>query len=419
MKGDITRRDFVRRAGLGSLGAIAAAGVLQESILNATETVPDMKITKIDVVRDHKFEGKNLQQMWIRLYTDNGIIGVGETYWNTNAQVGVLRDKKNLLLGHDAIEMTSPMLDFRFNSWGGSSGADMKVISAINMAQWDILGKAANMPVYKLLGGKFRPKQRLYNTSNSIADMHMSKDAGKITKFLIDKGVKGVKIWPYDTVALKNKGSYISPSEREQCLDWVKRIRATAGNDFEIGLEFHTHWNLPSALKIARDLEPYDVMWLEDIMGEDNMESYAILCRDTSCPVAVSERLATKYRFREALDAKAADIIILDIAWCGGISEAKKIVDMADTYNIPFATHNFGGCVLWMSSIHLGAAAKNCYITESSWEMYHNIFPYFIRNVPVPEDGYVSPPEGPGLGIEFSDEPIRNGDAVVEIIGEV
>jgi L-alanine-DL-glutamate epimerase-like enolase superfamily enzyme len=409
----------LHRAGAGSIGALVASSLLPEPALNAAASVPEMKITKIDVVRDLQFEGRKLQPMWVRLHTDNGIMGVGETYWNTNVQVGVLQDKKDLLLGHDAIEMTSPMLDLRFNSWGGASGADMKVISAINMAQWDILGQAANMPVYKLLGGKFRDKQRLYNTSNSLAGMHMNQDAEKITRFLMDQGIKGVKIWPYDDVARKNKGSFITPGERDECLDWVKRIRDTAGKDFEIGLEFHTHWNLPSALKIARDLEPYDVMWLEDIIGEDNVDAYSVLCRDTSCPVAVSERLATKYRFREVLEAGAADIIILDIAWCGGISEAKKIVDMADAYYIPFATHNYGGPVLWMSSIHLGTAAKNCYITESSWEMYHNVFPYFIKNTPVPVDGYVTPPEGPGLGIEFNDEPIKNGDAVVELIGEL
>lgn len=413
------RRDFIKKAGMGSLGTMAAAGMLPQPATDAVDAVPEMKIKKIDVVYDHKFEGRSLQQMWVRLYTDNGIVGVGETYWNTNAQIGVLKDKKNLILGHDAIEMTTFMDTIRNDSWGGSNGADMKIISALNMAQWDILGKAANMPVYKLLGGKFRPKQRLYNTSNAVAGMTMEKDAEKMTRFFMDKGIKGVKIWPYDPVAARNQGSFISPSEREQCLDWIKRIRNTAGKDFEIGIEFHTRWNLPSALKIAKDLEPYDVMWLEDILGEDNMDSYSILCRDTSCPVAVSERLATKFRFREVLERKAADIIILDIAWCGGISEAKKIVDMADAYYIPFATHNYGGPVLWMSSIHLGTAAKNCYITESSWEMYNNVFPYFIKNVPVPADGYVSPPEGPGLGVEFSDEPIRRGDAKVEVIGEI
>ncbi|HOU02295.1 MAG TPA: mandelate racemase/muconate lactonizing enzyme family protein [Bacteroidales bacterium] len=418
-KRNMLRRDFIKNAGLCSLGTLAANGMLAEPATAAVNTVPEMKIKKIDVVRDHKFQGRSLQQMWVRLYTDNGIVGVGETYWNTNAQVGVLRDKKNMILGHDAIEMTTFMDDIRNDSWGGSSGADMKIISAINMAQWDILGKAANMPVYKLLGGKYRPQLRLYNTSNAVAGMTMEKDAEKMTRFFMDKGIKGVKIWPYDPVAARNKGSYISPAEREQCLDWIKRIRNTAGKDFEIGLEFHTRWNLPSALKIAKDLEPYDVMWLEDILGEDNMETYSILCRDTSCPVAVSERLATKFRFREVLERKAADIIILDIAWCGGISEAKKIVDMADAYYIPFATHNYGGCVLWMSSIHLGTAAHNCFITESSWEMYTNVFPYFIKNVPVPVNGFVSAPEGPGLGIEFNDEPIKNGDAIVEIIGEI
>ncbi len=413
------RRHFLKTAGLGSIGALAAGGILPEQATAAVETAPEMKIKKIDVVRDLKFQGRKLQPMWVRLYTDNGIVGVGETYWNTNAQVGVLKDKKDYLLGHDALEMTTIMDEIRYSSWGGSSGADMKIISAINMAQWDILGKAANMPVYKLLGGKYRAKQRLYNTSNAVAGMSMENDAEKMTKWLMDKGIKGVKIWPYDETANKNQGSYISPSERDKCLDWIKRIRNTAGKDFEIGIEFHTRWNLPSALKIAKDLEPYDVMWLEDILGEDNMDSYSILCRDTSCSVAVSERLATKFRFREVLERKAADIIILDIAWCGGISEAKKIVDMADAYYIPFATHNYGGPLLWASSIHLGTAAKNCFITESSWDMYTNVFPYFIKNVPRVVDGFVTPPEGPGLGLEFNDEPIKNGDAIVEVIGEL
>jgi galactonate dehydratase len=413
------RRNFIKTAGLGSIGTLAAAGMLPEQATAAVNTVPDMKITKVDVVRDMKFKGQNLQQMWVRLYTNNGIVGVGETYWNTNAQVGVLKDKKNLILGQDALEMTSFMDKIRMDSWGGASGADMKIISALNMAQWDILGKAANMPIYKLLGGKYRAKQRLYNTSNAVAGMNMKDDAEKMSKWLMDKGIKGVKIWPYDETANKNQGAYISGSEREKCLDWIKRIRNTCGKEFEIAIECHTRWNLPSALKIAKDLEPYDVMWIEDILGEDNMDSYATLCRDTSSTIAVSERLATKYRFREVFEAKAADVIILDIAWCGGISEAKKIVDMADAYYIPFATHNYGGPLLWVSSIHLGTAAKNCFITESSWEMYTNVFPYFIKNVPKVVDGYVTPLEGPGLGVEFNDEPFKNGDAVVEVIGEL
>lgn len=407
---------------MGSLGTMAAAGLLPDPAISAVNSVAgEMKIKKIDVVRDHKFKGQKLQQMWVRLYTDNGLVGVGETYWNTNAQVGVLKDKKDLILGHDAIEMTTFMDDIRSQSWGGSSGADMKIISALNMAQWDILGKAANMPLYKLLGGKYRAKQRLYNTSNSIGSMNMHDDAEKLVKFLMDKGIKGIKIWPFDYYGIteRNKGNFITASERDKCLDWVKRIRNTAGKDFEIGIEMHTRWNLPSALKIAKDMEPYDVMWLEDALGEDNMDSYSILCRDTSCPIAVSERLATKFRFREVFEKKAADIIILDLAWCGGISEGKKIVDMADAHYIPFATHNFGGPLLWVSSIHLATASRNHFITESSWESYNNVFPYFIKNVPQVVDGYVSPLEGPGLGVEYSDEPIKNGDAIVEVIGEI
>lgn len=125
--------------------------MLPKAATDAVNSVPEMKIRKIDVVYDQKYQGRSLQQMWVRLYTDNGITGVGETYWNTEAQIGVLKDKKNLILRHDAIEMTTFMDDIRYNSWGGSGGADMKIISALNMAQWDILGKAANMPVLSSL----------------------------------------------------------------------------------------------------------------------------------------------------------------------------------------------------------------------------------------------------------------------------
>ena len=107
-----------------------------------------------------------------------------------------------------------------------------------------------------------------------------------------------------------------------------------------------------------------------------------------------------------------------DITWCGGISEAKKISDMADTYKIPTSPHTGGGPILWFSSIHTATSLTNFYIMESVYHLYNDVYPHFIANVPVPEKGYVTAPEGPGLGIEFREEPFKNGDAVVETIAE-
>jgi L-alanine-DL-glutamate epimerase-like enolase superfamily enzyme len=133
----------------------------------------------------------------------------------------------------------------------------------------------------------------------------------------------------------------------------------------------------------------------------------------------VSERLSTRYQFREVLDRKAASIVMYDVTWCGGISEAKKISDLADSYYIPTAPHTCGGPLLWFSSIHTATAVKNLWIMESCYHFYNFQYPYFIKNVPVPQDGYVTAPEGPGLGVEFRTEPFERGDAIVETIAEI
>jgi galactonate dehydratase len=158
-------------------------------------------------------------------------------------------------------------------------------------------------------------------------------------------------------------------------------------------------------------------MYLEDPMLPDNLEAYAILAHETSIPLCVSERLASRFRFRELFEARAVDVVMYDVTWCGGISAAKKISDMADTYKIPTSPHTGGGPILWYSSIHTATAVNNFYIMESVFHLYNDLYPHFLENVPVPVDCYVTAPEAPGL--EVREEPFRNGDAVVETVAEI
>jgi L-alanine-DL-glutamate epimerase-like enolase superfamily enzyme len=389
-----------------------------------------MKIIKVEVVRfrqDLKIDGEAPPWMWVRLHTNNGIVGVGETYPFTEGQAGILKDLEQRswmgkILGRDPRDIENTWRDvfaqIAFNGWGGS---DMRILSAINIAQWDILGQALRVPVYRLLGGKVQQKLRVYNTYTSywtINNMQMETDTEKIVRFLLDHGIKAIKIYPYEKIAARTGGTYISPADLEQALDWIKRIRDTAANEMEIALDLSGQWNLPCALRIAKSLEPYKIMWLEDVLLQDNMQSYAVLARETSIPSCISERLATRYQFREMLEAKAASIVMYDVTWCGGISEAKKISDMADTYYIPTAPHTCGGPILWFSTLHTAAALTNFFIMESCYHFYKYQYPYFVKNVPVPQDGFVTPPEGPGLGVEFRSEPFERGDAIVEKIAE-
>jgi L-alanine-DL-glutamate epimerase-like enolase superfamily enzyme len=287
------------------------------------------------------------------------------------------------------------------------------------------LGKASGLPVYKLLGGKAQEKLMVYNTMNGwpINGMREHTAPEKLAEFLLARGIKGIKIYPYDrgpvNAYARHGGTFITQAELSQSLDPIQRIRKTAGNEIEIALDLSSKWNLPCSLQIAHSLEPYGIMWIEDAMLPDDLVAYASLRKQTTIPICNSERLATRFRFRELFELRAADVVMYDVTWCGGISEAKKISDMADTYKIPAAPHTGGGPILWYSSIHTATSLTNFYIMESVYHLYNDLYPHFLKNVPVPVNGYVTAPELPGLGLEVREEPFRNGDAVIETIAEL
>ena len=413
----IKRRDFLRSAALLPWTRHAQA---------AAASAGPMKITKIESVRfrpELLMQGVSPNWTWVRLHTDSGIVGIGESYPNHIANVGALRQLAPLVLGKDPTQIERLWQDLfyriSYQPWGG---AETRMLTAINIAQWDILGKAAGLPLYKLLGGKAREKLLVYNTMNgwTINGMREHDYPEKITEFLLGRGIKAIKLYPYDrgpvNAFAKHGGSFISQADLKRSLDPIQRIRKVAGDEMEIALDLSSKWNLPCTLQIAHSLEPYGIMYLEDPMLPDNLEAYATLARETSIPVCISERLATRFRFREMFEVRAVDVVMYDVTWCGGISEAKKISDMADTYKIPTSPHTGGGPILWFASTHVASTLTNFYIMESVYHLYNDLYPHFISNVPTPVNGYVTPPDAPGLGIEVREEAFQNGDATVETI---
>lgn len=413
------RRDFLKAAAVlpWTLQAQAAAA-----------TVGPMKITKVDAVRfrpDLRMQGVSPNWTWVRLHTDSGIVGLGESYPNHTANVGALRELAPMLIGKDPTQIERLWQDLfyriSYQPWGG---AETRMLTAINIAQWDILGKAAGLPLYKLLGGKSQEKLMVYNTMNgwTINGMREHDYPEKIVEFLLERGIKAIKLYPYDrgpvNAFARHGGTFITQAELKESLEPIQRIRKAVGDEMEIALDLSSKWNLPCSLQIAHSLEPYGIMYLEDAMLPDNLQAYATLARETSIPICISERLATRFRFREMFEARAVDVVMYDVTWVGGISEAKKISDMADTYKIPTSPHTGGGPILWFASTHLASTLTNFYIMESVYHLYNDLFPHFIENVPTPVNGFVTPPEGPGLGIELRGEAFRNGDAVVETIAE-
>jgi L-alanine-DL-glutamate epimerase-like enolase superfamily enzyme len=169
-------------------------------------------------------------------------------------------------------------------------------------------------------------------------------------------------------------------------------------------MEFHACWNLTSAIRIAKALEPYQPAWLEDMLLPDNFAQYRQLAEATSLPLTLSERIAGLMRFHDMLDARVAKFVMLDVTWCGGLSEARKIGALAEAFQLPLAPHTAGGPLLFYASTHLATVATNLWVMESVQRYYEADWPKMIENPIVPKDGFVRVPELPGFGMEIKPE---------------
>jgi L-alanine-DL-glutamate epimerase-like enolase superfamily enzyme len=415
-----SRRDFLKRA---SVAPLAAA--LPSAVYAAAAAAGPMKITRIEAVTFRKGikvgggpgGNEDAEWFWVRLYTDSGLVGTGETYPYSSAEIGALKDYSSQLLGRDPRDIDGIWRSYyKAMSMRNAGGADMRTLSAINMAQLDILGQASGLPLYRLLGGRTRSQVRVYNTTTnywSMDNLRMGPDTLKIAAFLFDRGVTAMKIYPFN-----GRDNYLSNQALETGMRWIKDIRDKYAETMDICVDCWGGFDLTSAQRIARALEPYNIMYLEDAMLNANAAAYARLAQETSVPICMSETLATRYEYREFFEQRACDVVMYDLTWCGGVSEAKKIADMADTYLLPTSPHTCGGPLLYMCSAHLCTAVPNFLIMESNYWKYTHQFPYYVSNVPVPVKGAVTAPELPGIGAQIKPEIFKNGDAIVETVAK-
>jgi galactonate dehydratase len=396
-----------------------------------------MKITALETV-----QLKELPNIiWVQLHTDAGLIGLGETFRGADAVVGYLHQQvAPYLLGKDPlrIEAHSKHLLQIYVGYAASS-AEIRAASAVDIALWDLFGQSAGLPIHQLLGGLTRERLRVYNTcagysynARSIQRREItawSKESRKegpyedqeafvhradeLAHSLLEEGYSAMKIWPFDPYAERSGGTFISGPELDQALEPFAKIRKAVGNKIEIMCELHSMWNLPMALRIAHALEPYQPFWAEDPIKMDNVQAIAEYRRGTRIPVCASETLATRSAFRDLLEARATDIVMLDLSWCGGISEAKKIATMAEAYQRPVAPHDCTGPVVLVASVHLAMNAPNAMLQEvvraylSSW--YRDL----LTELPQIKDGHVYPMRGPGLGTKLQPDVMKRPDAII------
>ncbi len=362
----------------------------------------------------------------LQLHTDEGLIGLGETSRGpgpVEAQIHELFAP--MLLGQDpfAIEkhhraMMATYLGF------ASSSAEIRAASMIDMALWDIFGQAMDQPIHQVLGGKSRDRIRVYNTcagyhynTRSVARRqiavgdanHVSEGpyddqiafnqrADELAHSLLEEGFTGMKIWPFDPYAEDRGGSFLPARDIDRALEPFRKIREAVGNRIDIMAEFHSLWNLQQAKQIARALEPYAPYWSEDPIRMCDVATLKEYGRSTTIPVCASETLGGMYPFREALQAQAADIVMLDVGWCGGLTEARKIAALAEAWQRPVAPHDCNGPVVWVASIHFMAHISSALVMEVVRAYYTTWYKDILTDLPEVKDGYVSPLTGPGLG---------------------
>ncbi|HET7480943.1 MAG TPA: mandelate racemase/muconate lactonizing enzyme family protein [Rubrobacteraceae bacterium] len=352
--------------------------------------------------------------------------GLGECYPSAPA-AGIHQIITNLedqLVGEDPrnVEMLYEKLR-RWNIFtGGQAGAVLTAISGIEMALWDLAGKLQGVPIYRLLGGAFRTRIRLYadfNAGTVDAAAHHTTDGGLLSEELqqeyvdvareaVSMGFDAIKFDVDDVTGPLHRDFWngaISGPEREAMVARVAAVREAVGPEVDLAIDMHGRFDLPSSIRFARAVEEFDLLWLEEPTPPENYDALAEIRRSASTPICAGENTYTRFDFKRLFDGRCVDYVMPDVAKCGGLAEGKRIANMAELDYIPFATHNVSSPIGTIAAAHVCAAVSNFAVLEwHAIDMPH--WADFVRysGGDVISDGHIELTEAPGLGLELNEE---------------
>jgi len=387
-----------------------------------------VRITAIETLQPRSlFPGLLL----VRIHTADGLVGHGETYYCAEAVQAMIHDwMARRLLGEDALAIESHwrFLYERAANFG-VRGTELRALSALDLALWDILGQVCRQPVYRLLGGPVRDRILVYNSCGNpqygpgetghiawpgmgavgepgpLGDSwRLFNEPVALAQELVELGYSGLKVWPFDRAAIQYGPARIPHAEIEKAVQPLRDIRDKVGMDLDILVDGHAHFQLPAALRIAEALREVRPLWLEDLIKMDNIDTLADFRRQSRMPVSASEMLLTRADYNEVLQKNAADYVMIDPTWVGGISETVRIAHLAQTYNVPVSMHDCTGPLTLFAGLHVGAAVANCCYQETVRAQIHTVYHELIDTEVTIRDGYIDLPQGPGLGVRLHPE---------------
>lgn len=389
------------------LKAIPAAALSLRSF-----AAPKLKITAVKAARL-----RGLNSRFVRVYTDQGLTGTGETLDTIGAEDIINHHLGPAVAGRDPLDIEGIWYDLW--SWQtppggipaefmrGMGGPYLSAMSGLEMALWDLAGKALGLPVYRLLGGRVRDKVAVYFHVNS------AEQAADVVRKTSVKAVKAVRL---DAgTEQENPAQGFDPGKR---FDWtlanrqidafaerVGAIRKAIGPDIGLGLECHGRYDTESAIQLAKAVETYRPMWLEEPVPSDNVETMAQVRAATRVPIACGENLYTRYGFRPYLERQAVSIIQPDMAKCGGLLETRKIAAMAEVYHIPIAPHGVASLLGQMAYAHVCSTVPNFMILE--WMHYFDENLMRLTAAPEYSAGFLKVSDSPGIGVELKEDVLK------------
>lgn len=383
-----------------------------------------MKISKVRTYAHDDFPNV----FHVEIETDNGVIGLGESYYFASSIAHFTNEfAAPQILGKDPLQREEISKSLTTYVGYNGSGLETRTRSAIDIALWDISSKAANVPLYSLLGGKSSRALRVYNTcagkeymrrsnqsskswgidnnSNELEDLKaFMTDAGTLARELLSEGINAMKIWPFDMYAEKNWGSSISDDDLSEGLVPIRKIREAVGNKMDIMVELHALWSPSAAKKIMEALQDFGIFWVEDPLYPDLLDELSTLRSDSLPPIAHGETIASEHRVKSLTERKLIDFLTLDLSWCGGITSGLRMAALARENGVQIAPHDCTGPVGLLAGAHLSTADTNASIQETVRSAFRTWYPHLVDGLPEITNGTMEVSTRPGHGLSLREE---------------
>jgi len=355
-------------------------------------------------------------QVHVRIYTDQGIYGQGEATDAVAGAVPIINSFRRMLVGRDPLNIEALWERIRTAGIfaGAQAGQYVAALSGVEIALWDLAGKALGLPVYQLLGGQVRDRVRLYCDSG-LSDITADNDrnAAKVAR-IRELGFTAVKIDidnAFDPARFDRVNWTASNGEMDHMIAKVTRTRDLFPKEIDIAADMHGRYDVTTARRIARALEPFRLMWLEEPVPAENIDAMRDVREVTTTPICCGENLYLRHSFRELLEKHAADIVMPDLQKVGGLLEGRKIADLAHAYYVPFAPHNVVSPIGTMASAHVCSAVPNFLALEWHWIDSSDLWRNWVKEGEIIEKGFIRIPERPGIGVEMNEEAARKAQA--------